>query len=372
MKTCLSFLAALVALLGLTGCVVSSGAAKSSLPPDWAAALPKSNASTTDITGEFVELGEQLDGRFTRDGTVNRQNLSTFLSAKTLNNGTVRRSPERGATVELRRADDTHLELITKVNGEVNRQVTLEVEFEKDTGMIVLHRDQAIKTGGEFLAAAYEFRTYRLWRAPDGRLYARGTSRAVGEMLLIPGTFSQEVWCRWDPATPEALARQAAVLAKQAEAGARAAEINRNRATVGTKAPPFTGADVLTGRPVTSADFAGKVIVFHAWSTGTSSRSLNPLQAAEEKYRARGLEIIGLCKNPANEREKVADYIKASHLTWPQLYDGKAAHGEIFEAYYGTLTGSQFCVIDRHGTIAAFARTTKELETALEKALAAP
>jgi len=367
----LSFLAALFALFSTAGCVVSGGAGKSNLPPDWAAALPKSGAPTVDLAGEFVELGEQLDARFSRDGTVSRANLSTFLDSKTLASQTVRRPPDGGATVELRRTDDTHVELITKVRGEVTHRASFEIESEKDTGTILLHRGESLNTGGEFLAAAYVAYNFRLWRATDGRLYAHGTRRAIGEAMLVPVMFSAEVWCRWDPATPEAMARQAAVLAQQVEAGQRAVELNRQRANVGATAPAFAGMDVVTGRPITNADYAGKVVVVHVWSTGTLSTTLKPLRACYEANHARGLEMIGLCRSPAEEREKVVDFIKSHDLTWPQFYDGKGIHCEMFEAFYGTLP-PRFCVIDRHGIIVALVASTKDLDAAVATALAAP
>lgn len=370
----LTGLAALIALLGSAGCVGSGGTETKDLPPDWLAAVPKSGTPARDLEGVFVELGEQLDARYTRDGTVGRANLSTFFSSRTLslNGGWVRRPPDRGATVELRRVDDTHLELITKVNGAVESRVTLEVEFEKDTGTMLLHRDRSPAKGGELLATGRTTLTTRFWHAADGRLYAQSTRHDAGVVLVVPVNTSFEFWTRWDPATPEGLRRQAAVLAKQADTSARAAELNRNRPAVGAPVPAFAGTDVLTGRAVSSNDFAGKVTVLHAWATGSGSRPLKPLHTVYAKYRARGLAMIGLCLNRANEREKIAAFIQSNALTWPQLYDGQETHGGIFEAYYGTQSGWQFCVIDRHGNLAAFVRTADELAAAVAAALAAP
>jgi len=212
MKTFLSFLGALAALFSSTGCVSTKGAGKDRLPPAWVAALPKSGSPVADVAGMFVELGEQLDGRYTRDGTVNRANLSTFLASKTLGTTTVRRPSDHGATVELRRVDDTHLELVTRVDGNVTGRATHEFKFEKDTGTMVLHRGESLETGS-VLVGAYVAFNFRLWRGADQRLYAHGTRRAVGQAMLMPVVVSNEVWYRWELATPEALQRQAAALA---------------------------------------------------------------------------------------------------------------------------------------------------------------
>ncbi|MSU22664.1 MAG: TlpA family protein disulfide reductase [Opitutus sp.] len=213
----------------------------------------------------------------------------------------------------------------------------------------------------------------RFWRADDGRLYVHNTSHAVGGVLLVvPTLISTEVWSRWEPATPEALQRQAAAFAKQTAAREHAAELNRLRATVGAPAPAFAGTDVLSGRPVTNADFAGKVVVVHAWSTDTGPSALKPLHAAYEKYHTGGMEIIGLCRNSADQRQKVVDFIKSHKLTWPQFYDGRGTHGEIFEAYYGARAIAPICVIDRHGNVTALVTKPAELDATVAAALAVP
>lgn len=362
-------LAAVGAWLGSVGCVSSVGPVESDLPPDWIAAWPTPGAPAADIAGVFVELGEQLDQSFVRDGTVGIANLFTALTTHSSERGIVRRPPDRGATVELRRVDDSHVEMITRVNDVVVRQITLDVGFEKDTGTTILHRGQAFANGAGLLAAGYATATVRLWRAPDGRLNARFTRGAIGGALLVPFQHSEDAWCRWDRATPAAMARQVAALTLQAEAEAHAAELNRRRATVGTKAPDFASTDVLTGRSVTSADYNGKAVVLHVWYTGGGSRPLRTLRAAHAKFHDRGLEIVGLCLNPANEREKVIRFIKSEHLTWPQIHDGQGTHAKLFEATYGASSPS-YCVIDRHGNIAAFAVGDSALNTAVATALA--
>jgi hypothetical protein len=97
------------------------------------------------------------------------------------------------------------------------------------------------------------------------------------------------------------------------------------------------------------------------------------LAALYEKYRARGLEIIGLCTNPERDREKVVDFIKANGLTWPQFHDGRGAQGEIFEAFFGALP-PRYCVIDRQGKVTALVLHMggSGVENAVVKALGTP
>ena len=80
MKTYVSFLAALVALLSSAGCVASRSMAEKNLPPDWIAALPNAGAPTADVAGVFVERGEQLNSRYARDGIIRSVNFSNLIS----------------------------------------------------------------------------------------------------------------------------------------------------------------------------------------------------------------------------------------------------------------------------------------------------
>lgn len=368
MKTRPLFFVALGALFSATGCVTSQGTDKSKLPADWLAALPKSDSPVADFAGVYVELGEMLDAGYTRNGTISPINLSKVLTPRMLEAGAVWRPGDRGATTELRRSDDAQVELITRIDDEITSRLRLEAEFEKETGARVLHHGRSTV---HVAAAGHIGMTVRFWRAADGRLYARVTGNFVGQRLLVPTVSSSELWCRWDPATPEAVQKQADTLFAHDRARSEAAEVNRRRARVGAKAPTITGSDLLTGRPVNSVDYKGSVMLLHVWSTSTDARALKWLRAAYEKHHGRGLEIVGLCKNPANEREQVGAFIKAHDLIGPQLYDGKGTQGELLEAYFGTAPWS-YCVIDRQGRIAAFAVGTNRLEAAIEKALGLP
>lgn len=198
-KTRVSIFGALVALLGSAGCITSRGAGKEKLPADWLAAVPKSGTPTADVAGVFVETGELLDESFTRKGTIGRVNLTKVLTPQLLDPGRIFKAEAPGTTTELRRVDDTHLELITRVGGKITNRVLQEAEFERTTGAVLLHHGRA---AAHVTAAGHLAAKVRLWRAPDGRLYARVTGHFVGGMMLVPVVSSTEMWCRWAPATP--------------------------------------------------------------------------------------------------------------------------------------------------------------------------
>ncbi len=376
MKPHLATWVGLVALLLSAGCVVSRRAEKNDLPADWVAALPGPGLAARDIAGIYVDHGERVDARSVRNGRLGTAGLSTFFSTFVTDGAEPAprpANPNPVVTLELRRADDTHLELIILRSDGTTQRRLLEVEFEKATGAMVLRADKSVARA-EALSAIHATVACRFWRGPDGRLYAQSTSQGVGGVLLIvPTVISTEVWCRWEVASPEALRKQAAAHAQLAASTEHRATVNRNRATEGAKAPSLAGATDLTGHTLTTADHEGKVVVVHAWSTNTGDRSLTRLKTIYSKYHSRGLEIVSVCTNPAGERGKVTEFVKARGITWPQLYDEKGVQGALFEAFYGTNPGS-YCVIDRRGNVAALVGSTAvdKLETAIVKALAPP
>jgi hypothetical protein len=186
-------------MLTVTGCFTSQGPGQERLPADWVAALPKAGSPHGEITGVFGEVGEQFAEQSRRAGQAKGTNLSRILTPRLLAAGPAE-SPHREATTEVRQIDEGHLELITRIAGVISERVVVEAEFEKSTGVVVLHHGRST---GHLAATGRLAATVRLWRAPDGRLYAHVTGHFIGEMMLVPIVSSTEMWCRW---TPEPLA----------------------------------------------------------------------------------------------------------------------------------------------------------------------
>lgn len=95
--------------------------------------------------------------------------------------------------------------------------------------------------------------------------------------------------------------------------------------SVGQIAPSFT-ATTLKGNIVHfPQDYHGKRVLLYFWGSWCPHcrAQLPYVTAAYKKYHSKGLEILGICIEPANYRDQLMAFLKAHHITWPQVYDGK-------------------------------------------------
>jgi peroxiredoxin len=115
----------------------------------------------------------------------------------------------------------------------------------------------------------------------------------------------------------------AAIIAKQA---------NQKRLAVGAAFPDFNVKD-LEGKPLSVADFKGKVVLVDFWATwcGPCVGELPNVLKTYEKYHAKGFEIIGVSLD--KEKETLTRFIKDKGITWPQYFDGKGWQNLLAEQY---------------------------------------
>ncbi len=116
---------------------------------------------------------------------------------------------------------------------------------------------------------------------------------------------------------------------------------------VGTPAPDFSLVD-LQGQPVRLAHYRGRVLLLDVWAKwcGPCRAEAPRLAALYEKYRERGLAIVGLSPDLP---EDITAFVRQFRHTWPQVsepYDGPA-HRLLRVVGYPT-----HVLIDRDGRIA--------------------
>ncbi|MBI2923121.1 MAG: redoxin domain-containing protein [Planctomycetes bacterium] len=91
----------------------------------------------------------------------------------------------------------------------------------------------------------------------------------------------------------------------------------------GAAAPEFRGAG-LDRRAVSLADFAGRTVLLHFWSTESGARAmrLDLLKAARDAFHDEGFEIVGVCVDA--DARAAAAFAEENGMTWPVIGSGAA------------------------------------------------
>lgn len=114
----------------------------------------------------------------------------------------------------------------------------------------------------------------------------------------------------------------------------------------GGKAPPITLKN-LQGQAYDWGAVSGKVVLVDFWASWCApcKEELPVLDKLYQKYRARGLEVIGV--NQDENVENAAKFLRRSKLSFPVLHD---ANRSVAAAYAPTKMPSSY-LIDRRGLI---------------------
>jgi thiol-disulfide isomerase/thioredoxin len=150
---------------------------------------------------------------------------------------------------------------------------------------------------------------------------------------------------------------------------------------VSGKAPEIVaGGQWFNSSGVKLADLKGKVVIVNMWvySCINCHNSLPTLKGWYEKYKAQGLEIVGV-HYPEFESDKIAANIKAdlpkNGVTWPVVQDNSGTNWNNYQTRYWP----SFFLIDRKGNIreyhggeisSRFPEAIPGLEATLQKLLA--
>lgn len=117
-------------------------------------------------------------------------------------------------------------------------------------------------------------------------------------------------------------------------------------AWVGKVLPDFSSTVDLDGKPVSLADYRGKVVLLDFWTT--SYNRIPTLGVVYEKYHHRGFEIIGI--NLDVDETVLREFIEENPLPWRQIFDGKRYEGPLVKRYSVRSIPRMF-LLDREGKV---------------------
>ncbi len=125
----------------------------------------------------------------------------------------------------------------------------------------------------------------------------------------------------------------------------------------------------LNGEEIDAAQYRGKTVLVVFWATWASpfKAELPELKKVAEKYRDRGLEVIGVDLD--NEREEVAAFLKENALAWPQIFEGGGLEGRLAIEYGITSAPTMFLAGKDGKVVNRNIRTAADVDRQLEKLL---
>ena len=118
----------------------------------------------------------------------------------------------------------------------------------------------------------------------------------------------------------------------------------------GDPAPPFTATSLEDGSPVSLSDYLGETLLVNLWATWCHPcRTETPyLQSVYERYRERGLRILGVSVDLAADSGAVVAFAEEMGVAYDIALDPEAVSRDVFLAR-GLPTS---VLIDRHGVVA--------------------
>ena len=121
----------------------------------------------------------------------------------------------------------------------------------------------------------------------------------------------------------------------------------------------------LAGKPVSLADYRGKLVLLDFWATwcGPCITELPNLKEVYEKYHDSGFEIVGISLD--SDEAALREFIKENRLTWRQVFDGKRWESPLVQQYGIRGIPAQF-LIDQEGRVISVKARGKRLGDLIE------
>ena len=197
------------------------------------------------------------------------------------------------------------------------------------------------------------------------------TDEQKAELLLSRADLTRSNNGKDRSAYDQALAELAAKYPETASGRLARDKLAAAALTAGSE-PIAIHATDLDGKPVSLADYRGKVLLMDFWATWCAPcmKEMPHIVAMHRTHHEQGLEVLGISLDRAGARDKLDRVLAASNMDWRQVYDGGHWHAEVAQHY--DVASIPFTVlIGRDGLVVGTGLHGEQLEAAVKQALAA-
>ena len=136
----------------------------------------------------------------------------------------------------------------------------------------------------------------------------------------------------------------------------------------GVALPPFDVKD-LAGKPLSTADYKGKILLVDFWATWCPPcvGELPNVLKTYEQYHAKGFQVIGISLD--QDEQALKSFITKRKVEWPQYFDGQGWSNKL-AVKYGVQGIPTTFLLDGEGKIIGRDLRGEDLDQAVSKALA--
>jgi peroxiredoxin len=129
----------------------------------------------------------------------------------------------------------------------------------------------------------------------------------------------------------------------------------------------------IDGKEFDFAQNRGKIIAIYFWSTANRdiAKNLDTIHQVQSDYRKKGVELVTVSYDKAEDREKLDKFLKENRFTFPVHFDGTGNKNE-FGAKLNYTSAPKLAVFDQKGVLAYYDLQPNQFEPAVKKLLEPP